>query len=92
MTTKSRNRFLVTGGCGFIGSHFVRYLYNNHPESTIVNIDSLTYAGNPDNLKDIEEKENQKEEVVNPRKLEKEEKAKKEENLEENINYLGQLT
>jgi dTDP-glucose 4,6-dehydratase len=47
-------RILVTGGCGFIGSHFVRRLLTAHPEHEVVNIDKLTYAGNPANLKDIE--------------------------------------
>ncbi len=44
---------LVTGGCGFIGSNFVHYLYNNYPDIKIVNLDILTYAGNPENLSDI---------------------------------------
>lgn len=44
---------LVTGGAGFIGSNFVRYLLGKHPEYRIVVFDKLTYAGNPDNLKDI---------------------------------------
>lgn len=45
---------LVTGGCGFIGSNFVKYLLEAHPEDTIINLDKLTYAGNPENLQDIE--------------------------------------
>lgn len=44
---------LVTGGCGFIGSNFVRYLLLEAPSLNVVNLDKLTYAGNPDNLKDI---------------------------------------
>ena len=48
---------LVTGGCGFIGSNFIRYLYSKHPDLKIINLDSLTYAGNPENLSDIENKE-----------------------------------
>lgn len=47
-------RILVTGGCGFIGSNFVRFLYNKYPTARIWNLDVLTYAGNPDNLADIE--------------------------------------
>ena len=49
---------LVTGGAGFIGSHLVRLLVNKYPEYRIVNMDVLTYAGNLENLKDIEDKEN----------------------------------
>lgn len=48
------NNLMVTGGCGFIGSNFIRYLLNE-PDFTgrIINVDSLTYAGNPDNLQDL---------------------------------------
>lgn len=45
---------LVTGGCGFIGSNFVRYLHRHYPDVAIVNLDKLTYAGNPENLRDME--------------------------------------
>jgi dTDP-glucose 4,6-dehydratase len=47
-------KLLVTGGAGFIGSNFIHYILANHPEDQIVNFDKLTYAGNLDNLKDIE--------------------------------------
>jgi len=46
-------RVLVTGGAGFIGSHFVRHLLTTHPEYEVVNLDKLTYAGNPANLADV---------------------------------------
>jgi dTDP-glucose 4,6-dehydratase len=46
---------LVTGGCGFIGSNFIRYVLAKRGESRIVNLDKLTYAGNPANLADIRE-------------------------------------
>jgi dTDP-glucose 4,6-dehydratase len=46
-------RVLVTGGCGFIGSNLVRYLLEAEPELTVVNLDALTYAGNPANLADV---------------------------------------
>lgn len=45
---------LITGGAGFIGSHVVRLFVNKYPEYRIVNLDKLTYAGNPDNLADIQ--------------------------------------
>jgi dTDP-glucose 4,6-dehydratase len=47
---------LVTGGAGFIGSNFVRYFLGKYPEYRVVVLDKLTYAGNPDNLKDIAER------------------------------------
>jgi dTDP-glucose 4,6-dehydratase len=47
-------RILVTGGAGFIGSNFIRHMLATHPEHTITNLDKLTYAGNLENLKDIE--------------------------------------
>jgi dTDP-glucose 4,6-dehydratase len=49
---------LLTGGAGFIGSHVLRRLVSNYPDYTIVNLDALTYAGNLENLKDIENKAN----------------------------------
>jgi dTDP-glucose 4,6-dehydratase len=49
---------LITGGAGFIGSHVVRLLVNKYPDTIIINLDNLTYAGNLSNLKDIENKPN----------------------------------
>jgi dTDP-glucose 4,6-dehydratase len=48
------NILLVTGGAGFIGSNFIRYLLRKYDESRIVNLDKLTYAGNLENLRDVE--------------------------------------
>ena len=47
-------KLLVTGGAGFIGSHFVRHILQKHPTYSVVNLDKLTYAGNPENLRDME--------------------------------------
>jgi dTDP-glucose 4,6-dehydratase len=44
---------LVTGGAGFIGSHFIRSVLRRHPRTAVVNLDKLTYAGNLDNLEDV---------------------------------------
>ncbi len=51
-------KLLVTGGCGFIGSNFIRITLQNHPDWQITNLDALTYAGNPANLADIAHKLN----------------------------------
>jgi dTDP-glucose 4,6-dehydratase len=53
-------KLLITGGAGFIGSNFVRFMVNKYPQYQIVNLDILTYAGNLENLKDIEDKPNYK--------------------------------
>ncbi len=47
-------KILITGGAGFIGSHLVRLMVNKYPDYQIVNLDKLTYAGNLENLKDVE--------------------------------------
>ena len=46
--------YFVTGGAGFIGSNFIRYLLNHYQNIRIVNFDSLTYAGNLNNLSDMD--------------------------------------
>ena len=47
-------KILVTGGAGFIGSNFILYLRKNYAAIRVVNLDKLTYAGNLDNLKEVE--------------------------------------
>jgi dTDP-glucose 4,6-dehydratase len=46
-------RILVTGGCGFIGSNFIRHVLESEPDVSVINLDALTYAGNPANLADL---------------------------------------
>jgi len=55
MRALDTKRFLVTGGCGFMGSDFIRQLLVQFPKATIVNVDALTYAAQPDNLVGIDE-------------------------------------
>jgi dTDP-glucose 4,6-dehydratase len=53
-----KKKILVTGGAGFIGSHLVRHFVNSYPDYLIINFDKLTYAGNLENLQDIEGAQN----------------------------------
>jgi FlaA1/EpsC-like NDP-sugar epimerase len=55
-TKKIKKVILVTGGAGFIGSNFIHYMMEKYSDYRIVNLDSLTYAGNLDNLIEVEEK------------------------------------
>lgn len=54
MVERKEMRLLVTGGAGFIGSSFIHYWLENHPEDELVNLDALTYAGHLESLQDIE--------------------------------------
>lgn len=63
---------IITGGAGFIGSHVVREFVKKNPEITIINLDALTYAGNLENLKDIENSPNyvfEKADITKPEEL-----------------------
>ncbi|MEM7816612.1 MAG: dTDP-glucose 4,6-dehydratase [Candidatus Aenigmatarchaeota archaeon] len=51
-------KILITGGCGFIGSHFIRYILQTYKDYRVINLDALTYAGNLENLRDVEKNKN----------------------------------
>ncbi|MCG2695526.1 GDP-mannose 4,6-dehydratase, partial [Candidatus Parcubacteria bacterium] len=53
-------KLLVTGGAGFIGSNFIHYWLKKYPDDNIINLDVLTYAGNLENLRDVENNKNYK--------------------------------
>ena len=55
METREFKTLLVTGGAGFIGSNFIHYMMDKYPDYKIINLDKLTYAGNLENLRDIED-------------------------------------
>lgn len=65
---------IITGGAGFIGSHVVRLFVSKYPEYRIVNLDLLTYAGNLENLRDIENAPNylfEKADITDPEALDR---------------------
>ena len=67
-----KKTILISGGAGFIGSHVVRRFVNNYPDYHIINLDKLTYAGNLENLSDIENKSNYtfvKADIIDSRQL-----------------------
>ncbi len=68
------SNILVTGGAGFIGSNFIHYYLKNHKDDHVTNIDKLTYAGNTDNLEDLNANKNYKfihGDITNPKDVEK---------------------
>ncbi len=60
MVDRKFKALLITGGAGFIGSNFIHYIARKYPEYKIINLDKLTYAGNLENLRDIEDNPNYK--------------------------------
>ena len=59
-------KIIVTGGAGFIGGNFIHHMVNKYPEYQIVNLDLLTYAGNLETLKPVEDKQDAAEEAEVP--------------------------
>jgi len=81
---------LVTGGAGFIGSNFVKLMLEKHPEYKIINIDALTYAGNLENLKDIDANPNYEFVKVDVRDREKIEEIFKNNDITSVVNFAAE--
>lgn len=83
-------RLLICGGAGFMGSHFVKYILAKYPSYNVVNFDKLTYAGNLDNLREVQENNHYrffKGDICDASQLEK---AIKENNIDVIINYAAE--
>ncbi|SDK40713.1 dTDP-glucose 4,6-dehydratase [Alkalibacterium thalassium] len=81
---------LVTGGAGFIGSNFIKLMLGKHPEYKIINIDALTYAGNLENLKDVDNNPNYEFSKVDIRDREKIEEIFKNNELTSVVNFAAE--
>lgn len=84
------SKFLITGGAGFIGSNYLHYVVNNYPEDEFVCLDALTYAGNYNNIKSLENKPNYKFVKMDIRDKEKLEKLFKDEKFDYVINFAAE--
>lgn len=84
------SKFLITGGAGFIGSNYLHYVVNKYPEDEFVCLDALTYAGNYNNIKELEEKPNYKFVKMDIRDKEAIEKLFKEEKFDYVINFAAE--
>ncbi len=83
-------RFLITGGAGFIGSNYLHYVVNKYPNDEFVCLDALTYAGNYNNIKSLEQKPNYKFVKIDIRDKEAVEKIFKEEKFDYVINFAAE--
>lgn len=81
---------LITGGAGFIGSNFIKYMLNEHPDYKLINLDSLTYAGNLENLKDIADDRRYTFVKVDIRDRDKVEEVFKENDIDAVVNFAAE--
>lgn len=84
------SKFLITGGAGFIGSNYLHYVVNKYPQDYFVCLDALTYAGNYNNIKSLEDKSNYKFVKMDIRDKEEIEKLFKEEKFDYVINFAAE--
>lgn len=84
------SKFLITGGAGFIGSNYLHYVVNKYPEDEFICMDALTYAGNYNNIKALEEKRNYKFVKMDIRDKDEVEKLFKEEKFDYVINFAAE--